>query len=227
MGLRGIGTCHKRRPLQVLSGADSSPLVNTGTSFSVTLGARSRAIGSGICSSSASHLKNCCSAGTGCWHTRRCTGSADEPATSARRAHLPAPTWSGRWGDQVGGGEPCHRVGVGPHRLGRLASAARCSRNEQISPWKTPASSSLRRRGPGCGTVIVFLSSCGSAKAHTSALKRFRRSEKLRESASPAMRIPLFLRFAQVKGLADATRWSGQGRGRTADLPLFRGSIAP
>jgi hypothetical protein len=31
----------------------------------------------------------------------------------------------------------------------------------------------------------------------------------------------LFLRFAQVRGLADATKSSGQGRGRTADLPLF------
>jgi hypothetical protein len=29
----------------------------------------------------------------------------------------------------------------------------------------------------------------------------------------------------QVRGLADATKSSGQGRGRTADFPLFRGSI--
>jgi len=37
-------------------------LVNTGTSFWVTFGARRRAIGCGSCSSPASHLKNCCSA---------------------------------------------------------------------------------------------------------------------------------------------------------------------
>jgi hypothetical protein len=30
-----------------------------------------------------------------------------------------------------------------------------------------------------------------------------------------------------VRGLADATKSSGQGRGRTADLPLFRVSVAP
>jgi hypothetical protein len=32
----------------------------------------------------------------------------------------------------------------------------------------------------------------------------------------------LFLRFLQVRGLVDALRSGGQGRGRTADLPLFR-----
>ena len=58
---------------------------------------------------------------------------------------------------------------------------------------------------------------CGSAEAHASALKRFRRSEKLRESASRAMAHTLFLRFAQVRGLADATRSGGQGRGRTTE----------
>jgi hypothetical protein len=50
------------RPWQVFSRAESSSLVNTGTSFSLTFGARSGAIGSGICSSSASHRKNCCRA---------------------------------------------------------------------------------------------------------------------------------------------------------------------
>ena len=50
------------RPWQAFSSADSSPLVKTGTSFSVTSGGRSRIIGSGSCSSSAHHLKNCCSA---------------------------------------------------------------------------------------------------------------------------------------------------------------------
>jgi hypothetical protein len=45
-------------PRQVLCSADSSTLVNTGTSRTATLGARSLSIGSGICSSVASHLKN-------------------------------------------------------------------------------------------------------------------------------------------------------------------------
>jgi hypothetical protein len=46
-------------PWQALASADSSTLVNTGTSRTVTLGARSRIIGSGTWSSAASHLKNC------------------------------------------------------------------------------------------------------------------------------------------------------------------------
>ena len=49
-------------PRQAFSKADSSRLVNTGTSRTATLGARSLAIGSGISSSVASHLKNCRSA---------------------------------------------------------------------------------------------------------------------------------------------------------------------
>jgi hypothetical protein len=32
----------------------------------------------------------------------------------------------------------------------------------------------------------------------------------------------MMLAFSQVSGLADARRRGGQGRGRTADLPLFR-----
>jgi len=59
----------------------------------------------------------------------------------------------------------------------------------------------LRRRGRGCGTVIVFLSSCGSAVTHASARERFRKSENLRISALNAMGIPLFLPYAQVRGL--------------------------
>jgi len=105
--------------------------------------------------------------------------------------------------------------------LAALPSAARCSRNEPISGRNTPASSGFRRRGRGCGTVIVFLSSCDSAEAHAYAPERSRRSEKLRRGTSGAMALTLFLRLAQVRGLADATKSSGQGRGRTADLPLF------
>jgi hypothetical protein len=59
----------------------------------------------------------------------------------------------------------------------------------------------LGRRGRGCGTVIVFLSSCGSADAHASGRERFRRSENLRISALSAIEIPLFLPYAQVSGL--------------------------
>jgi hypothetical protein len=36
---------------------------------------------------------------------------------------------------------------------------------------------------------------------------------------------PLCLKFFQVRGLIAAPESCGQGRGRTADLPLFRGSI--
>ena len=46
-------------PWQALARADSSTLVNTGTSRTATLGARSRFIGSGISSSAVRHLKNC------------------------------------------------------------------------------------------------------------------------------------------------------------------------
>jgi hypothetical protein len=118
----------------------------------------------------------------------------------------------------------------GPHTVeddrDRCCRHCGCDGDQRdLPPWKTPASSGLRRRDTVAGPVIVFLASCGSAEAHASALKRFRRSEKLRESASRAMRIPLFLRLEQVRGLADATRRGGHGRGRTADLPLFRGSI--
>jgi len=49
-------------PWQALSSPDSSTLVKTGTAVTVTFGARSRVIGSGDCSSSARHLKNCRSA---------------------------------------------------------------------------------------------------------------------------------------------------------------------
>ena len=38
---------------------------------------------------------------------------------------------------------------------------------------------------------------------------------------------PLCLKFFQVRRLADATRRGGQGRGRTADLPLFRRTLVP
>ena len=38
---------------------------------------------------------------------------------------------------------------------------------------------------------------------------------------------PLCLKFFQVRRLADATKSSGQGRGRTADLPLFRRTLVP
>jgi len=42
----------------------------------------------------------------------------------------------------------------------------------------------------------------------------------VRETAVLAIAFAIFLRFLQVIGLADGLRTSGQGRGRTADLPL-------
>jgi len=51
--------CAKLPPRQVPSSCNSSTLVKTGTVPIVTVGARSRAIGSGSSSSAASHLKNC------------------------------------------------------------------------------------------------------------------------------------------------------------------------
>src|SRR6185437_16094182 len=39
--------------------------------------------------------------------------------------------------------------------------------------------------------------------------------------------IPLFLLSAQVRGLTDHPRGSGQGQDRTADLPLFRRTLIP
>ncbi len=49
-------------PRHVFDSEDSSSAVNTGTIFTPTLGGFSRAIGLGCSSSSAYHLKNCCSA---------------------------------------------------------------------------------------------------------------------------------------------------------------------
>jgi hypothetical protein len=44
----------------------------------------------------------------------------DQPPLHVVAVYL-LPPGPGGAGDQVGGGEPCHCVGVGPHRLGRLA----------------------------------------------------------------------------------------------------------
>jgi Flavodoxin domain len=49
------------------------------------------------------------------------------------------------------------RLGAGPRVLAALPSAARSSRNEPIPGWNTPASSGLRGRERGCGTVMVSL----------------------------------------------------------------------
>jgi hypothetical protein len=59
---REVAALGNDRPAQAFSSLDSSPLVKTGMSFSVTLGGRSLAIGSGRSSSPAHHLKNCCRA---------------------------------------------------------------------------------------------------------------------------------------------------------------------
>jgi hypothetical protein len=52
------------------------------------------------------------------------------------------------------GGEPLDRLGVGPYRLGGLASAARRRANELILAWSTPASSCLGCRERGSCAVM-------------------------------------------------------------------------
>ena len=79
------------RPWQVFSKAESSSLVKTGTSFSLTFGARSGCIGSGICSSSASQRKNCCSARN--WLLAYASLYRVSRCTSHRCTSWP-PTWS-------------------------------------------------------------------------------------------------------------------------------------
>jgi hypothetical protein len=54
--------CWNERPAQARSSSVSSSPVKTGTGLSATCGGLSPAMGSGISSSSDSHLKNCCSA---------------------------------------------------------------------------------------------------------------------------------------------------------------------
>src|SRR5713226_146659 len=111
--------------------------------------------------------------------------------------------------------------------LPALPSATRQSRNEPISGWNTPAASGFGCRERGSGTLIVCLSSCERAATQLSAGQRFRWSETLSRGPVVAITFPLLLRFAQVRGLADAPRSGGQGRGRTADLPLFREQSYP
>ena len=52
--------------------------------------------------------------------------------------------------------------------------------------------------------------------------------ETLAVSSIDAMQhSPLCLKFFQVRGLMAAPESCGQGRGRTADLPLFRRTLIP
>jgi hypothetical protein len=79
-----------------------------------------------------------------------------------------------------------------------LPSAARWSRNELIAPWNTPAASGFGCRERIASAVIVSSVPAVSLGLAPAGKQHLRRSEELR----------------------------GQGRGRTADLPLFRGSVA-
>jgi hypothetical protein len=86
------------------------------------------------------------------------------------------------------------RLGVGPHVLAALPSAARCSRNEPIPGLEHSGVKRLVRTAARLRDSHGFLSSCGSAEAHVSAPERFRRSENFRTTACRATGIPLFLR---------------------------------
>src|SRR5689334_11160957 len=109
--------------------------------------------------------------------------------------------------------------------LAALASAASASRNELISGWNVPAASGFRRRPRDPLASIVCLSSRQTAAAQHSAGQRFRWSESSSNGVDTAMTFPLLRRFPQVRGLASAWPCGGQGRGRTADLPLFRFAV--
>jgi hypothetical protein len=137
----------KARPWQVFSRADSSPLVNTGTSFSVTFGARSRSSGPGVVLGGQPSeelllrpvrlLAYALLYRIGRRTSHRCTSC---PSTCSHRVR-------GGAGDQVGDGEPRYCLGVGPQVLAALPSAAGCSRNDPISGWNTPASRRLAPPG--------------------------------------------------------------------------------
>src|SRR5215469_7852387 len=49
----------------------------------------------------------------------------------------------------------------------------------------------------------------------------------VRAGAACVMTLALFLPLSQVRGLTDDPWMCGQGRGRTADLPLFRRTLVP
>ena len=114
--------CANPRPAHARSSADSSAALNTGTSFSVTLGGRSPVIGSGRSSSAASHLKNCCRPR----YWLLAYALLYRPSRHTIHSWISCPrTWSpprpGRLPGPVGSGEPLHRLAVGTDRLSGLA----------------------------------------------------------------------------------------------------------
>jgi hypothetical protein len=110
------------RPWQAFSRADVSSLVNTGTTFSVTLGARSPAIGVGdllLLGQPPEELlqRPELAAGIGVAVPGQ---QVHHPSLHVMTADLLPPGARGP-GDQVRGGEPGHGLGIGPHRLRCLA----------------------------------------------------------------------------------------------------------
>ena len=191
------------RPWQVCSRADSSSLVNTGTSLSRHLGGAQPCHRVGqllFLGEPAEELLQGPELVAGV-RVAVPGQQVDQPPLHVVAADLLPPGAAGTR-DQVGGGEPGHGLGVGPHRLGapcpRRPGAAGTSRSRGRTARRPAACAAGDGR---CGTVIVFLSSCGSAVAHASARERFRRSENLTMSAESAMGIPLLLLLSQVRGL--------------------------
>ena len=142
----------KPRPAHARSSRGSSSPAKTGTGLSGTRGGFSPAIGSGISSSTASHLKNCCSARY--WllayaalyrpssqATHSCTSRFP---TSSQPVRFPSPA-------QVGGGEPLHRLGVGPHRLGGLSLGGQVQAERADLRLEHPCVQRLGLPGTGLG----------------------------------------------------------------------------
>ena len=111
--------CVKLRPAQACSSRASSAPVNTGTSLSVTRGGCRPAIGSGSRSSAASHLKNCCRARY--WFAGVGGAVAGQQPCHPLLDVLAADLLPAGQAGQASGGEPLHRLGVGPDCLGGLA----------------------------------------------------------------------------------------------------------
>ena len=94
---------------------------------------------------------------------------------------------------------PSPRVAARPVPVAKIGRPLRRGRAAAATGRVTPARD-------GCGFSVGILAPTG---------------------ADCPMGLPLFLRFAQVRGLMGSFPGGGQGQGRTADLPLFRRMVAP
>jgi hypothetical protein len=100
-------------PRQAPRSCEGPMLVKQGTGLRASFRGRSRATGSGMPSSTASHRKNCCSPRS--WPRAQ----ASLYKASSRTVHL-VPPGLASLPEQVRGGEPQRRPGVGPDGTGRL-----------------------------------------------------------------------------------------------------------